>query len=296
MSASVAQPGSAAGVSGSASLSSGAGQSAAVGGSGKGASGAAAGAAGMPSGAAGSSAAPGDCVVAPITAEMRTRYQNMNEAYYTKFASAHDVIVATGVGVDDEAIVRYCHLLGEMVSNEAVRQAVIKDKMWFTMIADNEQLSSLPQINKQYGTSLNQRARGLGGLTPTICAEDSIMCKPGDKWKGDCICAHETGHTLYSSGIAKVPALSSRLTAITNSTRSGGRIDNSYVWMDGNESGMMAWGVQVWYDCAINGTKGAYHPDINTRAELQKELPEFHQFLSELLPADNQYKDCYAQP
>jgi len=35
---------------------------------------------------------------------------------------------------------------------------------------------------------------------------------------------------------------------------------------------------------------------INTRAELQKELPEFYQFLSELLPQDNQYEDCYANP
>jgi hypothetical protein len=161
-----------------------------------------------------------------------------------------------------------------LLSNAEVRQALLKDKMWFTMIADNEQLSSLPQISKQYGTSLNARARGLGGLTPTICAEDSIMCMPGDKWKGDCICPHETGHTLYSSGIAKVPALSSRLTAITNDAKSSGRLANAYVWEDGNESGMMAWGVQVWYDCAINGTNGAYHSDINTRAELQKDLPE----------------------
>jgi hypothetical protein len=227
---------------------------------------------------------------------MRGSYANMKEPYYTKYASANGVIVGTGPDVDDQAVVRYCRLLGEMMSNEKVRQAIIADKMWFTMIDEKEQLSSLPQINKAYGTSLNARARGLGGLTPTICAEDSIMCLPGDKWKGDCICPHETGHTLYSSGIAKVPDLSKRLTAITNSTRTSGRIANSYVWMDGDESGMMAWGVQVWYDCAINGTKGAYHPDINTRAELQKELPEFYQFLSELLPTDNKYDDCYSQP
>jgi hypothetical protein len=44
-----------------------------------------------------------------------------------------------------------------------VRQAIIADKMWFTMIDDTEQLASLPQINRDYGSSLNQRARGLGG-------------------------------------------------------------------------------------------------------------------------------------
>jgi hypothetical protein len=235
------------------------------------------------------------CEVAPITDAMRGSYANMKEAYYVKYASANGIIVATGKDVDDEAVVRYCRLMVELTWNEKVRQAVLADKMWFTMISDKEQLSSLPQINKAYGTSLNARARGLGGLTPTICAEDSIMCMPGDLWKGDCICAHETGHTLYSSGIAKVPELSKRLTAITNAARSSGRLANAYIWMDGVESGMMSWGSQVWYDCAINGTKGAYHSDINTRAELQKEMPDFYQFLSEIMPADRQYKDCYSK-
>lgn len=237
-----------------------------------------------------------DCVVAPITDAMRDQYANMNDDYYQKYADANGIIVGTGAGVDDEAIVRYCRLLKEMTSNQDVRQAVIDDEMWFTMIAEDEQLSSLPQIDRMYGSSLNARARGLGGLTPTICAEDSIMCMPGDPWNGDCICPHEAGHTLYSSGIARVPELSQRLTEITDATRASGRIDNSYVWMDGDESGMMAWGVQVWYDCAIDGREGTYHPDINTRAELQQELPDFYDFLSELLPADNEYEDCYANP
>lgn len=247
-------------------------------------------------GGGGSTDPSAGCEVLPITDEMRDQYQNMNDDYYQKYASANGVIVGTGTGVDDEAIVRYCRLLKEMTSNEQVRQAILDDEMWFTMIAEDEQLSSLPQIERTYGSSLNARARGLGGLTPTICAEDSIMCMPGDPWDGDCICPHEAGHTLYSSGIAKVSELSSRLTQITDDTRSSGRIANSYVWQDGDESGMMAWGVQVWYDCAINGSEGSYHPDINTRAELQQELPDFYEFLSEILPADNEYEDCYSNP
>lgn len=246
-------------------------------------------------GAGANTSADGGCKVAPISMEMRGRYKNMDNDYYQKYADALGVIVATGPEVSDEALLRYCLMMSEFVSNEQVRKAIIDDKMWFTMIDEKEQLSDLPQIARDYGTSLNQRARGLGGLTPTICAEDSIMCLPGDRWKGDCICPHETGHTLYSSGIAKVRELSDRLTSITRDARSSGRLANAYVWMDGNESGMMAWGVQVWYDCAINGTNGGYHSDINTRAELQKEMPDFYEFLSELLPQENQYKDCYAK-
>jgi hypothetical protein len=294
-----AMSGSASGGS-SAAASAGTGGRAGVAGSiGAGVGGSTSGSGGMTgaAGAAGaSSTATATCGVAPITDDLRSRYQNMNDPYYQKYADANGIIVATGSKVDDQALVRYCRLLSEMISNAEVRQAVIADKMWFTMIDDTEQLSSLPQISKAYGTSLNQRARGLGGLTPTICAEDSIMCMPGDRWKGDCICPHETGHTLYSSGIAKVPDLSKRLTAITNSVKSSGRLANAYVWEDGNESGMMAWGVQAWYDCAIDGTNGAYHSDINTRAELQKELPEFYQLLSELMPVDSKYDDCYSKP
>lgn len=244
----------------------------------------------------GSSAVTSTCTVAPITEEMRQKYQHMDEPYYTKYASANGVIVGTGPKVADEAVLRYCQFLSEMVSNEKIREAMIDDKMWFTMIDEDEQLSDLPQIDRMYGTSLNQRARGLGSLTPTICAEDSIMCLPGDRWRGDCICPHEAGHTLYSSGIAKVSEYSDRLDKITSDIRSSGRLSNAYVWMDGNANGMIAWGIQAWYDCAIDGEMGGYHSDINTRAELQSELPELYQLLSELLPTDNKYEDCYANP
>src|ERR1700712_1656332 len=225
---------------------------------GAGATSGAAGASAATAGAGASTAASG-CVGSPITADMRSRYENMNDAYYTKYASANGMIVATGDKVVDYARVRYGTLLSEMISNDKVRQAMMAEKMWFTMIGEEEQLSSLPQINRDYGMSLNQRARGLGGLTPPICAEENIMCLPGDRWNGDCICPHETGHTLYSSGIQPVKELSDRLTAITDAARSSGRLSNAYVWMDGDESGMMAWGVQTWYNSAIDGMMGGYH-------------------------------------
>jgi hypothetical protein len=262
----------------------------------KGDGGAAGDAGGSTDGPAEEGSSSDDCVVKPITADMRSHYEEMTDPYYTKQASTSGgIIVGTGAMVQDEAIVRYCRLLAEMWSNEKVREPALSKAMWFTMIGQKEQLSSLPQINKQYGTSLNQRARGLGELTPTICAEDSIMCMKGDPWVGDCICPHETGHTLWGSGIALNPELKARLVKITADVKASGRLANAYVWMDGNESGMMSWGTQAWYDCAINGTKGDYHTDINTRAEIKTELPDFYQILSEILPVDNKYKDCYAK-
>jgi hypothetical protein len=147
------------------------------------------------------------------------------------------------------------------------------------LIAQSEQLSGLPEISSVYGTSLDQRARGLGSMTPTICAEDSLMCMRGDPWVGDRICPHEYGHTLADLAIARgEPAMASQLKTIYNDIVASGNLANAYVHEDGGTSGLMAWGVQAWYDCAINGSNGGYHSDIDTRAELAKELPDFKLF------------------
>jgi hypothetical protein len=65
----------------------------------------------MATAAGSSSTAAVGCAVAPISADMRKAYDNMNEPYYTKFASANGIIVATGAKVGDDAVTRYCQLL-----------------------------------------------------------------------------------------------------------------------------------------------------------------------------------------
>jgi hypothetical protein len=207
-------------------------------------------------------------------------------------------VIATSSKVGDEAIIRDCRLLLDLYAQrDDARQSLISQKVFFTLIAQSEQLSSLPEVSSVWGTSLDQRARGLGSMTPTICAEDSIMCMAGDPWAGDCICPHEYGHTLADLALGRgEPAMASRLETIYDDIVSSGRLANAYVHEDGGTSGLMAWGVQAWYDCAINGTRGAYHSDINTRAELKSELPDFYTFLAEILPEDNGYVDCYSGP
>lgn len=251
-------------------------------------------------GGSGQTTTPVDgCKAGPIPNDIRTSFDI--DPFYQKYANANGVLVATGPKVSDEAIIKNCQLLLEMFSNEKIRQSIISRKMFFTMIAESEQLSSLPEIQKMYPTMptiMDARARGLGSMIPTICAEDSILCMPSDKWRGDCICPHEYGHTLADWGVGYGdPALASRLSSIFDSIQSSGRLANSYATtQDGETSGIMAWGVQAWYNCAVEGTKGGYHSDINTRAELKKELPDFYEFLAELLPEDNKYKDCYYKP
>ncbi|MBN2576544.1 MAG: hypothetical protein JXP73_18415 [Deltaproteobacteria bacterium] len=247
-------------------------------------------------GTTGTSTTPDSCRVSSVPDDVRSSYKI--HTFYQKYASANGIVIATSSEVGDDAIVRDCTLLLDMYSKrDELRRAIISQKVFFTLIAESEQLSSLPEIGPVYGTSLDERARGLGSMTPTICAEDSIMCMRGDPWVGDCICPHEYGHTFADIAIARGdPALASQLKTIYNNIVASGRLANAYVHQDGGTSGLMAWGVQAWYDCAIDGTNGGYHSDINTRAELEKELPEFYEFLTQILPEDSQYQDCYANP
>ena len=247
-------------------------------------------------GAGGASTAPESCQVSSLPDDVRSTYKI--NTFYQKYASANGIVIATSANVSDEAIIRDCVLLLDMYAKlDNARKSLISQKVFFTLIAQSEQLSSLPEISSVYGTSLDQRARGLGSMTPTICAEDSIMCMRGDPWVNDCICPHEYGHTLADLAIGRgEPAMAAELKTIYNDIVASGRLANAYVHQDGGTSGLMAWGVQAWYDCAINGTNGAYHSDINTRAELAKELPDFYDFLARILPDDGQYVDCYANP
>ncbi len=236
------------------------------------------------------------CQAAALPDDIRSSYKI--DSFYQKYASANGIIVATSSKVSDEAIVRDCRLLLDLYSKlDDARKSIISQKVFFTLIAKSEQLSSLPEISKRYGTSLDERARGLGSLTPTICAEDSIMCMPGDPWKNDCICPHEYGHTLSDLALSRADSTwSKRLKKVYDDIASSGRLANSYALEEGpSGSGLVAWGVQAWYNCAINGSEGQYHPDINTRDELKTELPDFYALLAEILPENTQYSDCYAR-
>lgn len=74
-------------------------------------------------------------------------------------------------------------------------------------------------------------------------------------------------------------------TAPSYALRNGGGVGSS----------LIDFGVAVWFNCAREGSDGGYYSDTNTntREELKRELPEFYELLSEVLPEDAQYEDCY---
>jgi hypothetical protein len=240
-------------------------------------------------------AAPIDgCEVTPVPDAIRSGF-NL-DPFYQKYADADGLPVATSAVVTDRAITLACQLVKEMAGYRAgVRDALIAGGMRFTLIAGSEELSSLPEIAARYGTSLNQRARGLGSLVPTICAEENILCQVSqDRWRGENICVHEYAHTILEWGVRRAdPGFRPRVEAAYQAALATGNFANTYAESSVGE--FWAEGVQDWYNSNLQSIPAnGVHNSVNTREELRVASPELYQLVSEVFPADIQFEDCYA--
>jgi hypothetical protein len=239
-------------------------------------------------------AAPIDgCEVTPVPDAIRASF-NL-DPFYQKYADADGLPIATSSVVTDPAITLACQLVKEMTGfKDGVRQALIDGGMRFTLIATSEELSSLPEIAARYGTSLNQRARGLGSLVPTICAEENILCQRAqDRWRGENICVHEYAHTILDWGVVRAdPGFRARVQSAYQAALASGNFANTYA--ESSVAEFWAEGVQDWYSSNLQSIPAnGIHNSVNTRDELRTASPELYQLVSEVFPEDIQFDDCY---
>jgi hypothetical protein len=238
----------------------------------------------------------GECKVGPIPDAIRSSYSI--GPFYQKYADANGIPVATSSKVSDKAISLACQLVIEMVSrSDDARKALIAGKMRFTLIAASEQLSDIPEVGAMYGTSLNARARGLGSIIPTICAEENVLCQLPDPWAGENICVHEYSHTMADLGFSRVdPTFKTRLDAAFRAAQASGKFANTYAIS--KQAEFWAEGVQDWYNSNLqsrSGTADGSHNSINTREELKAASPELYDLIASVFPANIQFADCYAK-
>jgi hypothetical protein len=216
------------------------------------------------------------------------------DPFYQKYADANGLPVVTSVNPDDRALVLACELVVEMVSErEDVRQALITNKVHFTIIGIDEQTTDIPEYS-MYPNWYNTRARGLGGQVSS-CAEENILCQSGDRWRGESICVHEFGHTISIYGLYSADrTFESRLNTLYQTAKSAGLFANTYA-MD-NAQDYWAEGVQDWYDTNLQSIPAnGVHNQINTREELRSYDPSLYNLIDELLPQATQWRSCYQQ-
>lgn len=234
---------------------------------------------------------PSACMVQPIPDELRTSYKM--GAIYKRYASAGGVPVIASEKPADETVKRACLLIQDYATvSDKIQMELIKRKVRFIIMAKSEKTADFPE----YANSgvPDSRARGLGGVTDGICAEESIMCDTAtDRWRGESICVHEYAHTMHLGVWSKIDTtFDKRLNEAFQAAKAAGTYTDTYAASSAVE--YIAEGVQNWYNTNIGLTRpNGVHNHINTREELRMEDPKLYALLSEVLKDKPSYKDCY---
>jgi hypothetical protein len=234
---------------------------------------------------------PGTCAVAPLPDAVRSSYRM--GAIYKRYADANGVPVIASEKPSDEAIRRACLLVLDYSSVRTdVREALLNRKVRFIMMAKSEKTVNFPEYAAL--GDLDARARGLGGVTDAICAEESVLCdRATDRWRGESICVHEYAHTMHSGAWSvAIPDFNTRLDAAFRAALAAGKYANTYAGSKLSE--YLAEGVQDWYNTNLeSATPNGIHNHINTRTELEAYDPTLYALLKEVLPDRPTFRDCY---
>lgn len=233
------------------------------------------------------------CEVHPLTPELRQSYGDL-DPFYTKYADAAGLPVVSSDAPSDRALVRVCELVIDMTMRADVRTALIDNHVRFAVIGQDEKTNDIPEFD-YLPDSINERARGLGGLPAASCAEESILCdRERDRWRGEGICVHEFAHTISMGGLFYADAtFESRLQEAFENAQSTGLFANTYAMENVQE--YWAEGVQSWYYTNLEAEPpNGIHNSINGRKELEQYAPMPYKLVAEFLPEPLGFVDCYS--
>jgi hypothetical protein len=245
-------------------------------------------------GGAGGAGTTGGCEVMPLTDEFRQAYDDL-DPFYQKYADADGLPVVSSLSPADAALTRVCELVIDMVSARPdVLEALIGNHVRFAVIGEDELTNDIPEFSYLDDT-INQRARGLGGVPAASCAEESILCNTElDRWRGEGICVHEFAHTMSMGGLFAVdPSFEDRLRDAFQNAQSSGLFENTYAMENLQE--YWAEGVQDWYYTNLESDPpNGIHNFVDRREELMAYDPALYALIAEFLPDVPQFVDCYS--
>ena len=203
------------------------------------------------------------------------------DPFYQKYASAKGIPVLSSEKVSDKALVEAVYLINQMLADrDDIRQALIKGKMRFVVMAPTEMTTDVPeQRDMKPKDYWDRRARGLGGRV-TSCGEENLLNLKGDRYNKENILIHEFAHAIHQIGMRNVdPKFDARLRETYKKAMDAGTWKDTYAAT--NHSEYWAEGVQAYFDCAAPPARGV-HNDINTREKLKKADPDLFDLIDDV--------------
>ena len=167
-------------------------------------------------------------------------------------------------------------LIKQLMSHRPdVLQAMVQNKVRFTVIAYNEMVTQLPEYSHlRLNFYWDRRARGLGGQASSF-GEENLLNYPGDPYEGANLLIHEFAHTIHRYGLNTIdPDFDNRLTPAFVEAIARGLWKGTYASTNRHE--YWAEGVTAWFNAQFELR------NINTRTKLKDYDPELAKLLAEV--------------
>jgi cyclophilin family peptidyl-prolyl cis-trans isomerase len=175
----------------------------------------------------------------------------------------------------DAALLEAAWIVNRMLANRSdILAALGSNRVRLAVMAWNEFTTDLPEHSDlEPAVYWDRRARGLGATRarPAVsCAEENLLCFPGDPYSTENICIHEFAHAIHEMALSVLdPTFEPRLRSAFRAAAAAGLWKGTYAGT--NPSEYWAEVVQSWFD--DNRQNDALHNHVNTRAELQEYDP-----------------------
>ena len=207
--------------------------------------------------------------VRPVTPELR-RSMSL-DPFYQKHTQVGALHIVSSNKASDFALLEAAYIIRNMLDGrDDILQALADRGRMVAVMAHNEYTTDLPdQRGMKPPVFWDSRARGINGRTCS-CAEENLLCYPGDPYPTENILIHEFAHAIQGV-VAKVvdPDFDSKLGAAYQNAMERGLWKNTYA--GSNTAEYWAECSQDWFD--NNRHDDALHNHVHTRDMLKQYDP-----------------------
>ncbi|MBL9135337.1 MAG: peptidylprolyl isomerase [Verrucomicrobiales bacterium] len=207
--------------------------------------------------------------VQSISPELRQRLGLRD--FYQKSTQVNGFPILGSAKVSDFALLEAAWIVEQMMSHRPdVLKTLATNKVRLAVMAATEYTTDVPEhASLEPRVFWDRRARGLGATpsAPAVsCAEENLLCFPGDPYSTENILIHEFAHAIHETGMNTVdPTFDARLARSFHSATNSGLWRGTYAAV--NKEEYWAEAVQSWFD--DNRENDALHNHVNTRIELR---------------------------
>jgi hypothetical protein len=191
--------------------------------------------------------------------------------FYQKHLDLDGFPVLGSSNVSDFAMLESAWVVRQMLTNRPdIVQALASNRARLVVMAYNEYTTDIPeQAEMKPKEHWDRRARGLGGRIAS-CAEENMLCFPGDPYSTENILVHEFSHVIHGVAMRAIdPTFGRRLREAYHSATNSGLWKGTYAATNPQE--YWAEAAQSWFD--NNRVNDRAHNHVNTRALLKEYDP-----------------------